>query len=71
MASYKDVPPPALTLKSRVSCAAFRPNSGARLAFVSGSNTSKVSIPFSSLSEALLTTILRSARSPSLRNRGT
>jgi hypothetical protein len=65
------VPPPAAAVKGARAFAGSIPYSASRLSPVAGSTTSSWTEPFSSASEALLTTTSRRARSLSRRKRGT
>ena len=65
------VPPPAGAVNAFVAASAARPNSGRRLFPDDGSVISNVSVPLRGFADALFTTTLISALSPSRRNLGT
>ena len=65
------VPPPAGAVNARDAASAARPNAGSRLFPVEGSVISNASVPLRGFADALFTTTLISARSPSRRKRGT
>ena len=65
------VPPPGFTVNGFCASASPTPNAAFRLVFRSGSRMSSASVPESGLSDALFTTTLIAALSPSRRKRGT